>query len=157
MIRRTFGALALGTLIVLGAQPLSRAFSAEAEEEIRGVFERFVAAQNAHDLEAVGEILSDSDDFLWITRGTLVWGREAALDRFETLYAGTWKLEPKMDEFKVLRLGEGSAQLFVPVTFMIAPPGQTAQPSNFLMNQTLTKTAEGWEVVSILPILIPPQ
>ncbi len=157
MFERALGALAIGTLIVLGAQPQSRAFGAEAEDEIRTVFERFVAAQNAHDLEAVGEILSDSEDFLWITRGTPVWGRQAALDRFQALYAGTWKLEPRMDEFRVLELGEDSAQLFVPVTFMIAPAGQTAQPSNFLMNQTLTKTAEGWQVVSILPILVPPQ
>lgn len=157
MFRRTLGALAIGTLIVLGAQLPTHAFSAEAEDEIRTVFERFVAAQNAHDLEAVGEILSDSEDFLWITRGTPVWGREAALERFEALYAGTWKLEPKMGEFRVLELGNDSAQLFVPVTFMIAPAGQSAQPSNFLMNQTLIRTAEGWEVLSILPILVPPK
>lgn len=157
MFRRTLGALAIGTLIVRGAQLPSHAFSAEAEDEIRTVFERFVAAQNAHDLEAVGEILSDSEDFLWITRGTPVWGREAALERFEALYAGTWKLEPKMGEFRVLELGNDSAQLFVPVTFMIAPAGQSAQPSNFLMNQTLIRTAEGWEVLSILPILVPPK
>ena len=50
-----------------------------------------------------------------------------------------------MDEFRVLELRNDSAQLFVPVTFMIAPAGETAQPSNFLMNQTLTKTAEEWE------------
>ena len=46
----------------------------------------------------------------------------------------------------------GVAQLYVPITFMIAPAGQTAQPMRFLMNQTLVKTPEGWKVSSILPI-----
>jgi uncharacterized protein (TIGR02246 family) len=157
MFKRMLVALVVGAVLVLGSLPLSGRANAEAEAEIRAVFERFVSAQNAHDLQAVGEILSDSEDFLWITRGTPVWGRQAALDRFEALYEGTWSLEPKMGEFKVLELGEDSAQLFVPVTFMIAPAGQTAQPSDFLMNQTLVKTAAGWKISSILPILIPPK
>ncbi len=157
MFRRTLVALVVGTLVAVSLLPLSGGASAETKDEIRTVFERFVAAQNAHDLEAVGEILSDSEEFLWITRGTPIWGHEAALDRFAALYEGTWSLEPKMEEFKVVELGDDSAQLFVPVTFMIAPAGQTAQRSDFLMNQTLVKTAAGWKIASILPILLPPQ
>ncbi len=82
---------------------------------------------------------------------------EAALQRFQKLYGGTWSLEPEMAELQVLELGSESAQLFVPVTFMIAPAGETAQPSKFLMNQTLIKTGEGWKIASILPILVPAQ
>jgi hypothetical protein len=42
-------------------------------------------------------------------------------------------------------------QLYVPITFMISPAGQTAQPTRFLMNQVVVKTADGWKVSSILP------
>jgi hypothetical protein len=84
-------------------------------------------------------------------------GREAALKRFEALYQGTWSLDPKTDELKILELQPGVAQLYVPITFMIAPAGQTAQPARFLMNQTLVKTPEGWKVSSILPIPVPMQ
>jgi hypothetical protein len=49
------------------------------------------------------------------------------------------------------------AQLYVPITFMIAPAGQTAQPARFLMNQILVKTSEGWKVSSVLPIPVPMQ
>jgi hypothetical protein len=42
------------------------------------LFAKFVAAQNAHDLKAVGELLQDSPQFLWITRGVPIWGRDAA-------------------------------------------------------------------------------
>jgi len=126
------------------------------EDELKAVFAKFVAAQNAHDIKAVGELLHDSPHFLWITRGTAIWGRDAALKRFEAPYQGTWSLDPKMDEFKVAELQPGVAQLYVPINFMIGPAGQTAQ-ARFLMNQVLVKTAEGWKVSSILPILAPQQ
>ena len=95
--------------------------------------------------------------FLWVTRGAHVWGRDAALKRFEALYQGTWSLEPKSDELKVIELQPGVAQLYVPITFMIAPAGQTAQPMRFLMNQVLVKTTDGWKASNILPIPAPQQ
>jgi ketosteroid isomerase-like protein len=127
------------------------------EDEVKAQFSKFVAAQNAHDLKAVGDMLLDSPQFLWITRGAPIWGREAALKRFEALYQGTWFLDPKTDELKVFELQPGVAQLYVPITFMIAPAGQTAQPARFLMNQILVKTSEGWKVSSVLPIPVPMQ
>ncbi len=74
------------------------------EDEIRALFERVVAAQNAHDLSAVGDLLWDSARFLWVTRGTPIWGREAGLKRFEALYHGTWHLEPNAAELQVTML-----------------------------------------------------
>ena len=127
------------------------------EDEVKAQFSKFVAAQNAHDLKAVGDMLLDSPQFLWITRGAPIWGREAALKRFEALYQGTWSLDPETDELKVFEVQPGVAQLYVPITFMIAPAGQTAQPTRFLMNQILVKTAEGWKVSSVLPIPAPIQ
>jgi ketosteroid isomerase-like protein len=127
------------------------------EDEVKAQFSKFVAAQNAHDLKAVSDTLLDSPQFLWITRGAPIWGREAALKRFEALYQGTWSLDPKTDELKVFEVQPGAAQVYVPITFMIAPAGQTAQPARFLMNQTMVKTPEGWKVSSILPIPAPMQ
>jgi ketosteroid isomerase-like protein len=127
---------------------------AGAEDEVKAQFSKFVAAQNAHDLKAVSDTLLDSPQFLWITRGVPIWGREAALKRFEALYQGTWSLDPKTDELKVFEVQPGVAQVYVPITFMIAPAAQTAR---FLMNQTLVKTPEGWKVSSILPIPAPMQ
>ena len=118
---------------------------------------KFVAAQNAHDLKAAGELLQDSPQFLWITRGASIWGREAALKRFEALYHGTWSLDPKIDELRVVEVQPNVAHLFVPITFMISPAGQPAQPMRFLMNQVVVKTADGWKVSSILPIPAPQQ
>src|SRR2546422_2289239 len=67
--------------------------SANPQDEVRAAFDQFVVAQNAHDIAAVGALLLDSPSFLWITRGTPIWGHAAALQRFESLYKGTWRLE----------------------------------------------------------------
>jgi uncharacterized protein (TIGR02246 family) len=136
---------------------ISGAAQAGSEDEVKALFTKFVAAQNAHDLKVVGELLQDSPNFLWVTRGTPVWGRDAALKRFEALYQGTWSLDPKSEELKVIELQPGVAQLYVPITFMIAPAGQTAQPMRFLMNQVLVKTTDGWKVSSIVPVPAPQQ
>lgn len=131
------------------------ALSSEPQDEIRATFEKFVAAQNAHDLKALEPLLLDSPQFLWITRGTPVWGRADALKRFEGLYTGTWHLEPEWNEFRVVVLQPEMAQLFVPIVFSIGPAGQAAQEARFLMNQTLVKVGNAWRVASILPIPAP--
>ena len=124
--------------------------------EARVLFERFVAAQNAHDAAAVEALLWNSPDFLWITRGTAIWGREAAMERFRALYQGTRRLEPDMAQFRAVALGPEAAQIFVPVLFTIGAAGQPAQPARFLMNQTLRREGDAWRVASILPIPLPP-
>ena len=48
--------------------------SAASDEDVRAVFDQFVKAQNSHDIVAVRELLLDSPNFLWVTRGAPVWG-----------------------------------------------------------------------------------
>jgi hypothetical protein len=128
---------------------------AAGEDEARAAFDRFVTAQNAHDVEAVGSLLIDSPQFLWITRGTAIWGEEAAVDRFAKLYEGAWRLDPDDSGMKVMMIGEGAAQIFVPIDFTIGAPGEQPQQMPFLMNMVLTETADGWQISSILPIPAP--
>jgi ketosteroid isomerase-like protein len=138
--------------LTVAAAPLA---AAAPPEEVRQTFARFVAAQNAHDVGAVEGLLVDSPDFLWITRGTPIWGRAAALKRFKALYEGTWHLAPEASALKVVMLGDTAAQLFVPISFSIGAPGQAPQTTRFLMNQVLVKTPAGWKVSAILPIPAP--
>ena len=80
-------------LIIFGL--LGRPLAAAPADEVRATFDSFVAAQNSHDTKAVQALLSESSDFLWITRGTAVWGADAALKRFATLYEGHGISTPK--------------------------------------------------------------
>jgi len=128
---------------------------AASEDEIRAAFQQFVTAQNAHDVKAVEGLLLPSPDFLWITRGAPIWGKDAALQRFSALYQGTWHLDPEPAGLKIMMLGDAAAQIYIPITFAIGAAGQPAQQMKFLMNQVLVKTPAGWKVSSILPIPAP--
>ena len=153
---RPSGHLLLVLVLASAATLRGSMAAASAEDDIRATFERFVAAENAHDVRAVEALLLDSPQFLWITRGTPVWGRTEALKRFEALYAGTWHLEPEWSDFRVLLVEGRVAQLFVPIVYSIGAAGQPPQDTRFLMNQVLIKAESGWKVSSIIPIPAPP-
>ena len=127
------------------------------EDEVRSTFDRFVIAQNTHDIKAVESLLLGSPDFLWVTRGAPVWGQDAALKRFAALYEGTWRLDAELTSLKVIMIGGGVAQVYVPIMFTIGAAGQPPQQAKFLMNLVLVKTQAGWKVSSILPIPVPAQ
>jgi hypothetical protein len=93
---------------------LIRPLAAAPEDEVRATFDSFVAAQNRHDGKAVEGLLLASPNFLWITRGTSVWGVDAAMKRFATLYQGTWRLDPEADSLKVIMLGGGRGPALCP-------------------------------------------
>lgn len=130
---------------------------ASTEDEVRALFDRFVQVQNAHDAKALEALLADSPQFLWITRGTTVWGRDAALQRFAKLYEGTWRLDPEAASVRVVPLANDVAQLHAAVQFTIGAPGQPAQVTRAFLNQVLVKSGGTWRVVSIFPIPAPAQ
>jgi uncharacterized protein (TIGR02246 family) len=148
------------TFIARSALPLMAcaAFCAAAagpEDEVRSAFERFVQVQNAHDGRALAGLLADSPDFLWITRGNVIWGREAALQRFSKLYEGTWQLEPELGTLKVVQLGADTAQLHVAVNFRTGVAGQPPQTTRMFLNQVLVRVDGTWRVASIFPVPAP--
>jgi hypothetical protein len=132
----------------------SAAFAAP-EDEVRAAFERFVQVQNAHDTATLRQLLVDSPDFLWITRGNVVWGHEAAMKRFTGLHAGTWKLEPELASLRVTMMGDGVAQLHVPVMFTVGSKGQAPEMLKMFLNQVLVKKGSAWQVMSIFPLPAP--
>jgi hypothetical protein len=129
--------------------------AAAPEDEVRTTFERFVQVQNAHDTAALDAFLVDSPNFLWITRGMTIWGKEAAMKRFAALHAGTWKLDPDYAAMRVLPMGEGVAQLHVPVTFTTGAAGAPPQSTRMYLNQVLVKEGGAWRVMSIFPVPAP--
>jgi len=149
--RRSFCSLATAVALICSVGGAR----ASTEDEVRATFDRFVQVQNAHDTRALGTLLADSPRFLWITRGTAVWGREAALQRFAKLYEGTWRLEPDPTSIRVVPLSDGAAQLHATVQFTIGAPNQPPQVSRYFLNQVLVKSDGVWRVMSIFPIPAP--
>ena len=131
--------------------------AASTEAEVRSTFEKFVQVQNAHDAKALETMLVDSPQFLWITRGMTIWGREAALQRFSKLYEGTWKLEPDFGALRVIPLGQDVAALHVPVVFTTGAAGPPPQTVRIFLNQVMVKSGGAWRVMSIFPVPAPAQ
>jgi ketosteroid isomerase-like protein len=126
--------------------------SAADESEARAFFAKFVAAQNAHDVDAVKSMLWDSPGMLWFGRNVETRGRDAVADRFREYYRGTWHLEPDMSQFHVTVISDDVMQILVPIVFTRGLPGQPSQDNTFLISQTFVHDANGWHVASILPI-----
>ena len=84
-------------------------------------------------------------------------GPDEAMKRFAALYEGTWRLDPDFSSLKIMVIGDGVAQVHVPIMFTIGASGQPSLQTRFLVNQVLVKTPGGWRISSILPIPAPAQ
>jgi ketosteroid isomerase-like protein len=130
----------------------SAAAAASPTDELQAAFAKFVAAQNAHDIRAVADLLRSGPEFVWVTRGNVIWGREKALERFATLYAGTWELKTDPAAVRIVFISSTVAQLLAPIKFRIGPPGQPAADADFIMTQAWIHESDGWKISSLLPI-----
>jgi ketosteroid isomerase-like protein len=148
---RRLSRLSVALAVVLTALLGGHASAAD-ESEARAFFTKFVAAQNAHDADAVKSMLWDSPGMLWFGRNVETRGRDAVADRFREYYRGTWHLEPDMSQFHVAVMSDDVMQILVPIVFTRGLPGQPSQDNTFLISQTFVHDANGWHVASILPI-----
>ncbi len=145
-------------LVLAGAAIFATlASAATMEDEVRAVFDKYIAVQNAHDLREMRNLLVDSPDFLWITRGKPVWGGEAALKSLDERYKGTWHIEPDRKEFRVISVSRRVAQVYAMTQLTVGDPGAEPSKIRLYINLVMVKKPEGWRIASILPILVPPQ
>ena len=93
---------------------------ADPQQEVRDLYAAFVTAQNQHDIDAVRPLLSDRPDFLWISDGRPVWGREAMLARMaEFQNAEVWRVEPDYAASQVILLDEDTAVFHLPLLLVL--------------------------------------
>lgn len=135
----------LTSLFVLLGASVSRG----EEKELRELFDRFITAQNAHDSEAVADLLVRSPRFLWITPDGPVFGHRVVLKWFEAQYRGVWSLKPDREIFRMLPVRDGVVQLQVPVEFTTGQPKLHPKTALMTMNQIAVLTPEGWKIAGI--------
>lgn len=153
MVKRFFVFAVLAAIAIT----VTLAHAATMEEEVRVVFEKYIASQNAHDMKSMRNLLADSPDFLWISRGKPIWGREAALKALEERYKGTWHIDADKKELRVISVSRRVAQVYAPTQLTVGDPGVEPAKNRLYINLVMVKKPEGWQIVSILPILVPPQ
>jgi len=136
-------------LVLILAALGHEAASAGPREEVRATYERFVVAQNAHDLDRVRALLLDSPQFLWVSDGRSVWGREAMLARMASFQeAEVWSVAPALDEAVAVEVGADGAYLHLPLTVVI---GSAKAPDRlrFLVSMLCVRTPDGWRIAAL--------
>jgi hypothetical protein len=133
-------------------------------KELRDLYKTLIDAENGHDLSAVKSMLLASPDSLFISRIEPVengnwgayWGTSSIMKHFAALYSGTFRIDPNYAEEKEVGLSPDVAETYVPVTITSGYGGQAPVGRHFLMVLDWVRTANGWRVVTDIPMPIPP-
>jgi len=130
---------------------------AEDIQEIRELFLRQAAGENAHDIDAIESILAPAvpgqpDPVNFVARAYRFWGRGAVLDHFRDAFAGTWRFEPDEAAIRILPLGPDTAHIYAPTRIMAGSAGEEAVTRTYLINEFAIRTSEGWRISAIVPV-----
>lgn len=120
------------------------------EAEIHATYLAFVDAQNARDLERIGAFFIDGPEFLWVSDGRSVWGREATLARMGGFQkAEVWTVHPSLEKARVIELSQGTALLHLPLVLEI---GARSAPDRlpFLVSALFVRNGDAWRIAGLL-------
>ncbi len=125
--------------------------------EIRELFLRQAEGETAHDIQAIDAVLArvppgQPDPVNFVARAYRFWGREAVMDHFRTIFAGTWRFEPDLNAIQVIPIAAGVAQIYAPTRITVGAAGQAATTYQFLVNEFAIRTPDGWRISAILPV-----
>jgi ketosteroid isomerase-like protein len=124
---------------------------ADTASDVRVLYQQFVAAQNAGDLGTVRSLLSDTADFLWVTDGMAVWGRDATIERMSLFQKSEiWRVEPGLDKSRIVELGSDVAIFHLPLVLVIGSSSPGPSRLRFLVEVVCHKTTAGWRIAALL-------
>lgn len=126
-------------------------------EEVRNLFLRQAAGETAHDINVIESVLARTphgqpDPVNFVARAYRFWGREAVIDHFRTIFAGTWRFEPEEDLIRITPLGPDVVHIYAPTRITAGAAGQEAAVYTFLVNEFAIRTPEGWRISAIVPV-----
>jgi ketosteroid isomerase-like protein len=134
-----------------------RFFTDDDEAQVLALFLRQAEAERAHDLAAMGEVLARCepgapDPVNFVARAYRFWGREAVLEHFRTVFAGTWRFEPEVDQIRIVPISGDAAHVFAPTRITVGPAGSEGTSYSFLVNEFAVRTPAGWRIAAIVPV-----
>jgi len=151
---RDHGKRTIVAFVLFAASMLAGALPAEAADDpasaSRLVYQRFVAAQNTGDLAAVEAILLDSPNFLWVSDGMSIWGRDATLARMALFQqAEIWHVDPDLAKAVAVPLDDKTAFLHLPLVLAIGSKPGCVDRVKFLVSVLCIETAQGWRIAAL--------
>lgn len=136
----------LVALLLILATPVA---ASDPTHEIKQLYTRFAAAQNAFDLAAVRALLVDSPAFLWVSDGQSFWGPDAVLARMAAFQgAQVWQVEPDLAHAVAVPVNADVAYLHLPLVLVI---GGEERPDRlrFLVSMLGVATDAGWRIAAL--------
>ncbi|MDO9710816.1 hypothetical protein [Paracraurococcus lichenis] len=136
---------ALALCLAAAAAPAAAGPAEEAER----LYARFVAVQNAHDLERLRGLLLDSPRFLWVSNGLSLWGPDAMIARLSGFQANeVWCIDPDQRRASAVEVAPGAAFLHVPLVLTV---GSAADPQRYhvLVSALCAETPDGWRIAAL--------
>jgi uncharacterized protein (TIGR02246 family) len=142
-------ALLSGMVIALLLGSGMPAARADEKADVMALYTQFYQAQNAFDLDRVRALLADGPDFLWVTDGMAVWGRDALVQRMRAFQqAELWRVEPMLEQARPVVLDPDTAYLYLPLTLHY---GRKSAPESlrFLVSVLCVRTEGGWRIAAL--------
>jgi len=139
----------IATIALLSLAMSAAPAGAGTAEELRALYARFLAAQNAHDVAAVRPLLAEGPRFLWVSDGKTFWGRETMLERMGSFQAAeVWRVAPDLERAATVEIGADAGYLHLPLELII---GAKANPDRlrFLVSMLGVKTPAGWRIAAL--------
>lgn len=156
--RGRFAAFAL-SLPLLASTTLAYAdvVTAEDTREVRALVLQKAAAETAHDIDAIDASLAHAapgqpDPVSYVARAYRFWGRDAVIEHFRKVFAGTWRVEPEQDAIRITALNADTVQIYMPARVTIGAAGQPATTSRYLINEFAIRTEAGWKITAVVPV-----
>ena len=141
---------ALGLAVMLCATLAAGAARADTAAEVESLYRSFAAAQNARDLSMVKALLLDSPQFLWVSDGKSIWGREATIKRMSLFQENeTWRVEPDLAHAAVVPLGADVAYYHLSLDLVIGAKGVPPERIGFLISMLCVRTETGWRIAAL--------
>jgi hypothetical protein len=132
--------------------------------QVRALYKRLIDAEDAHDLNAVRQLVWKSPSALFVAKTATAaegnwagfWGDEVVIQHIHDVIQGPFRIEPDYSRVKVVGLSHDVAETYAPVQITVAYGGQTPVPKPFLMIVDWVRTPEGWRMATDIALPIPP-
>lgn len=156
-LRETVCVSLVCTCLTVSAYAQTSEVGASDIQQVRALFLRQTAAESAHDIHALDEVIArvpvgHPDPVSFIARAYQFIGREAVMQHFRKTFEGTWRLDADESKIRVIPLSSDIVQIYAPTRVTIGAPNQEPKTALFLINEFAIRTPTGWRISAIVPV-----
>ncbi|MBV8171839.1 MAG: nuclear transport factor 2 family protein [Candidatus Eremiobacteraeota bacterium] len=118
-------------------------------QDVRALVVRFNDAQNAHNLDVIGALMTDSPNFQWSFGQYQQRGKDAALAQLAGMYQrADWSVLPDYGNMDIRMTGPSSANIDMPVQYKASTAAQDTTLTA-MVHEEAVRTSAGWRLSGV--------